>query len=44
MSQLNMADLGIAKILAENMDGTQTKTLGTIGYIAWMEHKPKLVG
>ena len=27
-------DFGIAKILVENKDATQTKTIGTIGYIA----------
>ncbi|THG03420.1 hypothetical protein TEA_021747 [Camellia sinensis var. sinensis] len=30
----HVADFGIAKILAENKTATQTKTLGTIGYIA----------
>ncbi|KAM4080424.1 hypothetical protein ACJW30_11G015200 [Castanea mollissima] len=30
----HVGDFGIAKILAENKDVTQTKTLGTIGYIA----------
>ncbi|XP_059462709.1 probable LRR receptor-like serine/threonine-protein kinase At3g47570 [Corylus avellana] len=29
-----MSDFGIAKILIENKDATQTKTLGTLGYIA----------
>ncbi|XP_059462700.1 putative leucine-rich repeat receptor-like serine/threonine-protein kinase At2g24130 [Corylus avellana] len=30
----HVGDFGIAKILAENKDATQTKTLGTLGYIA----------
>ena len=30
----HVGDFGIAKILVENKDVTQTKTLGTIGYIA----------
>ncbi|KAM4133724.1 hypothetical protein ACJW30_01G352800 [Castanea mollissima] len=30
----HVGDFGIAKILAENKDATQTKTIGTIGYIA----------
>ena len=30
----HVADFGIAKILAENKTATQTKTLGTLGYIA----------
>ncbi|CAL5328485.1 unnamed protein product [Camellia sinensis] len=30
----HVADFGIAKILAENKTATQTRTLGTIGYIA----------
>jgi LRR receptor-like serine/threonine-protein kinase FLS2 len=30
----HVAIFGIAMILAKNMDGTQTRTLGTIGYIA----------
>lgn len=30
----HVADFGIAKVLAENKDTTQTKTLGTIGYVA----------
>jgi LRR receptor-like serine/threonine-protein kinase FLS2 len=30
----HMGDFGIAKILVENKDATQTKTLGTLGYIA----------
>ena len=30
----HVADFGIAKILAENKTAIQTKTLGTIGYIA----------
>jgi LRR receptor-like serine/threonine-protein kinase FLS2 len=29
-----VGDFGIAKILVENKDATQTKTLGTLGYIA----------
>jgi LRR receptor-like serine/threonine-protein kinase FLS2 len=31
---VHVGDLGIAKILVENKDATQTKTLGTLGYIA----------
>jgi len=31
---VHVGDFGIAKILVENKDATQTKTLGTIGYIA----------
>lgn len=30
----HVGDFGVAKILVENKDATQTKTLGTIGYIA----------
>ncbi|KAM3714536.1 hypothetical protein ACB098_01G343100 [Castanea mollissima] len=30
----HVSDFGIAKILAPNKDATQTKTLGTLGYIA----------
>ncbi|KAM4125831.1 hypothetical protein ACJW30_01G342700 [Castanea mollissima] len=30
----HVGDFGIAKILVENKDATQTKTIGTIGYIA----------
>jgi LRR receptor-like serine/threonine-protein kinase FLS2 len=30
----HVSDFGIAKILVENKDATQTKTLGTLGYIA----------
>ncbi|XP_050287492.1 probable LRR receptor-like serine/threonine-protein kinase At3g47570 isoform X2 [Quercus robur] len=30
----HVGDFGIAKILAENKDATQTRTIGTIGYIA----------
>jgi LRR receptor-like serine/threonine-protein kinase FLS2 len=30
----HVGDFGIAKILAEDNDATQTKTLGTLGYIA----------
>ena len=30
----HVGDFGIAKILAENKIATQTKTLGTLGYIA----------
>ncbi|XP_059462697.1 LRR receptor-like serine/threonine-protein kinase EFR [Corylus avellana] len=30
----HVGDFGIAKILAKNKDATQTKTLGTLGYIA----------
>ena len=30
----HVGDFGIAKILAENKDATQTRTLGTLGYIA----------
>jgi LRR receptor-like serine/threonine-protein kinase FLS2 len=30
----HVGDFGIAKILVENKDATQTKTLGTLGYIA----------
>jgi LRR receptor-like serine/threonine-protein kinase FLS2 len=30
----HVGDFGIAKILAENKDETQTRTLGTLGYIA----------
>ncbi|XP_065617448.1 receptor kinase-like protein Xa21 [Quercus suber] len=30
----HVSDIGIAKILALNKDATQTKTLGTLGYIA----------
>ena len=30
----HVADFGIAKILAENKTATQTKTLGSLGYIA----------
>ena len=30
----HVGDFGIAKILTENRDATQTKTLGTLGYIA----------
>nr|XP_023927364.1 putative receptor-like protein kinase At3g47110 [Quercus suber] len=30
----HVGDFGIAKILAENKDATQTKTIGTIGYVA----------
>jgi LRR receptor-like serine/threonine-protein kinase FLS2 len=30
----HVGDFGIAKILVENKDSTQTKTLGTLGYIA----------
>jgi LRR receptor-like serine/threonine-protein kinase FLS2 len=30
----HVSDFGIAKILVENKDSTQTKTLGTLGYIA----------
>jgi LRR receptor-like serine/threonine-protein kinase FLS2 len=31
---VHVGDFGIAKILVENKDATQTKTLGTLGYIA----------
>nr|XP_023902090.1 receptor kinase-like protein Xa21 [Quercus suber] len=30
----HVGDFGIAKILVENKDATQTKTLGTLGYVA----------
>jgi LRR receptor-like serine/threonine-protein kinase FLS2 len=30
----HVGDFGVAKILVENEDATQTKTLGTLGYIA----------
>ena len=30
----HVGDFGIAKILAENKTATQTKTLGTLGYLA----------
>uniref|UniRef100_A0A2N9HEN9 Protein kinase domain-containing protein n=1 Tax=Fagus sylvatica TaxID=28930 RepID=A0A2N9HEN9_FAGSY len=30
----HVGDFGIAKIIAENKDATQTRTLGTLGYIA----------
>ena len=30
----HVSDFGISKILVENKDSTQTKTLGTLGYIA----------
>ncbi|PRQ37497.1 putative protein kinase RLK-Pelle-LRR-XII-1 family [Rosa chinensis] len=30
----HVADFDIAKVLAENQDNTQTRTLGTIGYVA----------
>ena len=35
----HVGDFGIAKILVENKDATQTKTIGTIGYIAPGMHK-----
>ena len=35
----HVGDFGIAKILVENKDATQTKTIGTIGYIAPGTHE-----
>jgi LRR receptor-like serine/threonine-protein kinase FLS2 len=30
----HVADFGLAKILAENKQETQTRTMGTLGYVA----------